>query len=31
MILTRADQKPFDKMLEIAQEITDDLDAKKEN
>ena len=29
MILSRANQKPFDKMLEIAQEITDDLDAKR--
>ncbi len=31
MILSIADQKPFDKIFEIAQEITDDLDAKKEN
>ena len=31
MILSKADQKPFDKILEIAQEITDDLDAKKDN
>ena len=29
MILSRGNQKPFDKMLEIAQEITDDLDAKR--
>ena len=31
MILSRADQKLFDKMLEIAEEITDDLDSKKDN